>query len=159
MPARVVGINLLPQSEFGQTFWGRFLKWAVSTGRYFLIFVELVVIIAFMSRFKLDKDLADLADNIAGKKAVLEAAYATEQNFRFTQARLNAAETLLNSQIGVRQILETVANYVPPQVSLTRLDLQLNSITLGGQASTTDGLALLLARMTTDPSWKSIDLS
>ena len=80
MPARVVGINLLPQSEFGQTFWGRFLKWAVSTGRYFLIFVELVVIIAFMSRFKLDKDLADLADNIAGKKAVLEAAYATEQN-------------------------------------------------------------------------------
>lgn len=159
MPARRVGINLLPQSEFEQSFWGRFLKWAITTGRYILILVELVVIIAFLSRFKLDKDMADLSDSIAGKKAVLDATYSTEQNFRFTQSRLNAAGILLSSQVGARQTLETVASYVPPQVNLTKLILQPSSVTVSGQASTTDGLAILLARMTADRGWKSIDLS
>ncbi len=159
MPAQKVGVNLLPQSEFEQTFWGRFLKWAISTGRYILILVELVVIIAFLSRFKLDKDMSDLSDNIAGKKAVLDAAYSSEQNFRFTQSRLSAAGTMLSSQIGAKRILETMTSYVPPQVNLTKLDLQPNLVTVSGQASTKDGLAILLARMTADRNWKSIDLS
>lgn len=159
MPAQKTGINLLSQSEFEQPFWGRFLKWAITTGRYILILVELVVIVAFLSRFKLDKDMADLSDSIAGKKAVLDATYSTEQNFRFTQSQLNAAEILLNSQARARQTLETAVSYVPPQVTLTKLALQLNSLTISGQASTTDGLAILLARMTADRGWKSIDLS
>ena len=159
MPARRVGINLLPQSEFEQSFWGRFLKWAITTGRYILILVELVVIIAFLSRFKLDKDLADLADSISGKKAVLEAAYSSEQNFRFTQARLNAAGTLLSSQVGARKLLETVVSYVPPEVSLTKLVITPSLVTVSGKTDSQTGLAILLARMTADRSWASIDLT
>ena len=55
-----VPINLLPKTEFELSFWGRFIKWALSTGRYIIILTELVVIIAFMSRFKLDRDASDV---------------------------------------------------------------------------------------------------
>ncbi len=159
MPAQTAGINLLPKTEFEQSFWGRFLKWAITTGRYILILVELVVIIAFLSRFKLDKDLADLAESIGGKKAVLAAAYSTEQDFRFVQARISAAGTLLASQLGARQVIETVTSYVPPEVTLTRLAIQPTLVNISGHTASQAGLATFLARMTSDRSWRSIDLT
>lgn len=159
MPARRIGINLLPKTEFESSFWGRGLKWAITTGRYILILVELVVIIAFLSRFKLDKDLADLSDSITGKKAVLEAAFASEQNFRLVAARLNDAETLLTSQIGARQVVGTVTGYLPPEVGLTSLVVQPAIVTLSGQTNSQAGLATLLSRMIADKIWESIGLT
>ena len=66
-------INLLPKSDFEASFWGKFLKWGVSSGRYLVILTELVVIVAFLSRFKLDWDYAAVRDRINGKRAVLAA--------------------------------------------------------------------------------------
>ncbi len=159
MPAPRAGINLLPRTEFETSFWGRFIKWAITTGRYMLILVELVVIIAFLSRFKLDKDLADLADGINGKKAVLEAAYTSEQNFRFVQARLNAAGTLLSSQMGARKIMDAVTSYVPPEVSLTQIIVLPKQVTITGKTGVQTGLAIFLSRLTAAPVWHSVDLS
>lgn len=159
MPARRVGINLLPKTEFELSYWGRILKWAITTGRYILILVELVVIMAFLSRFKLDKDLADLADGIAGKKAVLEASYATEQNFRLVQARLNAVGGLLHSQIGAKQILDTVTGYLPPDTTLIQLGIDAQTVQISGSASSQAGLAVFLSRMTADRTWRSIQLN
>lgn len=159
MPARHVGINLLPKTEFEISFWGRFLKWAISTGRYILILVELVVIIAFLSRFKLDKDLADLADSITGKKAVLVAAYQTEQNFRVTQARINAAGKILGSQTNVRQLTEVVNGYVPPDMILSQATFEPNQVTVSGETSQQSALAIFLSRMTSDPIWSRVELN
>jgi len=73
MPAHVKKpINLLPPSEFEQSFWGKFLKWAVTAGRYVTILTELVVILAFLFRFKLDTEVADLGTRIEGQKNFLE---------------------------------------------------------------------------------------
>lgn len=159
MPAPRVGINLLPKTEFETSFWGRFLKWAISTGRYILILVELVVIIAFLSRFKLDKDLADLADSIRGKQAVLEAAYQAEQNFRVIQARLNAADTLLRSQTNARQLTNIVNSYVPPEMTLSQVIYQRHQVVISGETGLQSALAIFLSRMTNDPTWTSVDLT
>ncbi len=58
-------INLLPQEEFAVSTLGRILAWLMSTFRYIVIAVEMVVMLAFLSRFWLewnthDVDLADL---------------------------------------------------------------------------------------------------
>ncbi len=159
MPARVAGINLLPKTEFELSYWGRFLKWAITTGRYILILVEMVVILAFLSRFKLDKDLADLAESIAGKKAVLDASYSSEQNFRLVQDRLNSAQVLLQTQIGARHTLDVVTSYIPPDVTLAQLEVQSHLVQVKGNATTQTGLAVFLARMTTDRSWQNIELT
>ena len=55
-------------------------------GRHIVLLTELVVIAAFLSRFKLDRDYADLGDKITGKKKrSLTAMANTESNFRLTQ--------------------------------------------------------------------------
>jgi hypothetical protein len=64
-------INLLPREEFEKKPIGKFLTWALSIGRYIIIFTELIVILAFLSRFKLDRDLSDLNQSIREKQAVI----------------------------------------------------------------------------------------
>jgi hypothetical protein len=55
-----INVNLLPQDPFFETVFGRFLKWALSIGRYIVIFTELIVILSFASRFTLDRMVTDL---------------------------------------------------------------------------------------------------
>ncbi len=159
MPARVAGINLLPKTEFDLSYWGRFLKWSITTGRYILILVEMIVILAFLSRFKLDKDLADLSQSISGKKAILDNSYAAEQHFRQVQGRLNSAQELLQAQVGTRHVLDVVTSYVPPDVTLAQVEVQPHLVHIAGKSTTQTGLAVFLARMTTDHSWQSIELT
>ena len=89
MPATETKINLLPVDPFEQGFWGRFLKWGLSVGRYIVIATELVVILAFLSRFKLDRDLSDLNETIAEKQAVLAAYSTLEADYRELAGRLD----------------------------------------------------------------------
>ena len=53
-------IELLPKEEWEKTSFGKFIKWTLNVGRYIVIATELIVILAFVSRFKLDRDLTDL---------------------------------------------------------------------------------------------------
>src|SRR3990167_2313941 len=53
-------VNLLPADRFEFSPLGRFLIWALSTGRLIVVLTELVVIGAFLSRFWFDRKLSDL---------------------------------------------------------------------------------------------------
>jgi len=72
MPAQKSQIELLPREEWEETSFGKFLKWLLTVGRYIVIFTELVVILAFLSRFKLDRDLTDLYKQIENKQAIIQ---------------------------------------------------------------------------------------
>ena len=51
MSARKEEINLLPQKGFEATTAGRILAWILSTFRIIVIITELLVMVAFLSRF------------------------------------------------------------------------------------------------------------
>ena len=57
-------INLLPQEEFAASTLGRILAWILSTFRILVIMTELIVILAFLSRFWLDARTTDLNEEI-----------------------------------------------------------------------------------------------
>ncbi len=152
-------INLLPKSEFEISFWGKFLKWALSTGRYMVILTELVVIVAFLSRFKLDKDLADLSDNIAGKKAVIDASAAYEKQFRTIQSRLSAAEKMIDGQTGVAAIIDLVTTRIVPGVRLSTVSVIGSEVLVSGTAASDQTFGDFVTRVTASKKWKSVDLA
>jgi len=123
MSARKPAINLLPKTEFESSFWGQFLKWSLTAGRYIIILTEMVVILAFLSRFKLDKDLQDLNDSISGKKNILEATYQIEQDFRGVQTRLAEAQKLLALTPSATMLLDTLGSNVPVGISFQNVSL------------------------------------
>src|SRR3989344_9255692 len=87
-------VNLLPKEELETKPFGRFLKWALSYGRYIIVTVELIVFLVFFSRFIYDRELADLNDKIEQKQAIVASAQEFEDRFRAIQNHILYIETL-----------------------------------------------------------------
>ncbi len=159
MAARGKPVNLLPPSEFESSFWGRFLKWAVTGGRYIIIITELVVILAFLSRFKLDKDISELSEEIQGKVNVLEAELPVETEFREQQRRLAGANEILNSRYQAGMILDKLTEKVSDEVKLSNLDMGRQVIRVEANSLGEQGLGQLLSGLSVDPTWKGVELN
>ncbi len=152
-------INLLPPSEFEGSFFGRFLKWAITAGRKVIILTELVVIMAFLSRFKLDEDIRQYNDEINGKRNLLESSMVFEDNFNAFKAKIAAAKEIERRQSDSAQTLEKVARQIPLEVRLDNLTISKTVANLAGTSINEVALKEMLMRMDKDPYWKSIGLS
>ena len=73
MPAKQPTINLIGEEEMAHTPVGRIVAWAVTYGRYIMIGTEIIVLLAFISRFSLDRKLTDLNDEVSQKQAIIDA--------------------------------------------------------------------------------------
>lgn len=159
MPARRKALNLLPRSDLDGSWWGRFLKWALSTGRYIIILTEMVVIMAFLSRFKLDRDLSDLAERIEGKKNVLAALSVNENAFRNIQKRLAVTKTLIESGVPVDDLLADIEKDLPGGVRFTTISMDVGKIALNAETASDSGLGEFIRNVDADLRWKSVELA
>jgi hypothetical protein len=157
--AQETKINLLPPSEFELSFWGRFLKWAVTTGRYVIIVTELVVIVAFLSRFKLDSDLSGLSDEIRGKKNILDAQAAIETKFLGVQSRLLLAENIMNQSLAAGSEISEIVKTIPEGVKIVDLNINKTRDVVNVNTVGDLDLGIMLGEMSRIGSWKSVDVS
>ena len=152
------GIDLLSKTEFERSFWGRFLEWALTTGRYIVILTELVVIAAFLSRFKLDKDYADLGDRITGKKAVLAAMANTESNFRLTQERLATARKIIDNQFKATAAIDRIMEKLPLGTEIVGLTVSAQEVMAEARAESDTMIGEVISRLAQEPTWKEVEL-
>jgi len=96
-PAPKKGINLLEEISAPKTFWEKFYYWALSIGRFIVIGTEAIVMIVFIARFKLDRDINDINDSLEVKAAILASMEESEAEARRIQDRM----------ILVREVYET----------------------------------------------------
>ncbi len=90
MPAKeYTSVNLLSKDPFSESFVGKILMWALSIGRYIVVFTELVVILSFLSRFTLDRQMTDLNSKINQQLLIVESYGGLEENFRSIQDKLS----------------------------------------------------------------------
>jgi len=146
-------VNLLPKEELETKPFGRFLKWALSYGRYIIVTVELIVFLVFFSRFIYDRELADINDKIEQKQAIIASAQEFEDRFRTIQEHISYIETLDEDRRVYLEILDTLERTTPVQVSFTE-----KSLTLDGFAVSNESFAQLLAQLKTVDTFTSISL-
>lgn len=146
-------INLLPKTEFEMSFWGRFIKWALTTGRYIIILTELVVIIAFMSRFKLDRDASDIGDAILGKQALLEASSNTEKTLRLVQSKLDWADQKAETAPKINFLLDKIFDEKIVSLSIKNTDINL----VGSVVSEAE-LGNFINMLSKDKTFKAVEL-
>lgn len=144
MAARKRDIELLPKEEWEKTPFGRLLKWTLSVGRYIVITTELVVILAFLSRFKLDRDLTNLYEDIKQKQAIVESASGFENEFRFLQKRLVTINELEKEQSATEEVIGELAALMPLDVALNNISVTNKEISLTATALSEQGLASFL---------------
>lgn len=119
-----INVNLLNQDDFSQSAVGKVMLWALSIGRYIVVFTELIVILSFLSRFALDRRLTDLNEEISRQKAIILSYGTLEEDFRDLQERLKIIHQQTPTTTAP-QILSAVSRILPPDIRL--VDMQINA--------------------------------
>ncbi len=158
MPAKPITINLLGQEDLKHTPQGRIIGWALTYGRYIMIGTEIVVLLAFISRFSLDRKLTDLREEIAQKQAILEANKDLERDIRALQDKLvKFKQTTVNQKLPL-DTLTTLQSLLPFDVSVDTLDIATDRLSVTATAGTTRGFSQFLTNLQAAKQFSRIDI-
>lgn len=144
MTAQKAAINLLPEDPLASSFGGRFLRWGLSVGRYIVMATELVVILAFLSRFKLDREVTDLNEAIAEKQTVVAAYEQVEIDYRTLAKKIGAMATFKTGSVEPVVVLDQLAKVTPWEVTFSSIELTDKELRLQGTTASERGLNTLL---------------
>ncbi|MDD3744688.1 MAG: PilN domain-containing protein [Lentimicrobiaceae bacterium] len=153
-----IAINLVPKDPFFETFWGRSFKWALTVGRYIVIFTELVVIVSFATRFSLDRRNTDLNDQIHEKEQVLKSYGDLETKFRFIQQQITDYQQL-QQEANIVEIFPILNDTIPQNVVFNNLTIRNASLSFSGVAYSQDSLNVLVNNMQLDSHFSNVRIS
>lgn len=156
--ARTIAINLLGQEDLKHTPHGRIISWALTYGRYIMIGTEIVVLLAFISRFSLDRRLTDLKEEISQKQAILEANVSLEQDIRLVQDHLvKIKQTTANQSIPLDTLI-LLQTLLPEDVYVDSLDVTPDRMTVAAIADSTYGFSQFLTNLQAAKQFSRIDI-
>ena len=158
MSEKNISINLIGEEEMEHTPVGRIVNWAVTYGRYTMIGTEIVVLLAFISRFSLDRKLTDLKDEVSQKQAIIEANIDFEQQFRVVQSQLEKINSLMSVGSPSLAILDAIQAAVPTDVYLDSLDITKNNITAHAISGSPTSFSMLLSNLQATTQFQNIDI-
>lgn len=153
---------LKPQNE-AEPIGVRLTRFLLSTGRYIIIVVEIIVLGAFVSRFKLDSDLQTITENINAQIPVIESLKADEQIIRQTQLQLATIKDVKQNSLDYSFLLQRVAAQTPTGVTLTTISLEKNNgkvlLKIVGSARTNSDLTSFVAGLRTEKNFLEVNLA
>lgn len=150
-------LNFIPTDPFYESAIGKISMWTLRVGRYIVIFTELVVIMSFASRFKLDRDLSDLNSSIVQKTAVVQSYADTEKRIRSIQKKSEAVAKILklnDSLDGFNVLLSKI----PSDVKLVRLGYNPNELQVTGIARSSTSFAIFLQTLQRESKFQDITI-
>jgi Tfp pilus assembly protein PilN len=150
-------INLLPKDPFFSTALGKALRWALSVGRYIVIFTELVVIISFASRFSLDRQVTDLNDSLNQKQTIIESYGDLEKDIRTTQMRIEQIQQIEQSDT-LLDVFPKLSAITPRDITLTELTIRPAQVDMQGTAYTQNSLNNLINNLQLTPEFTQVSV-
>lgn len=132
-------INLVPKDPFFNSFIGKTTTWALSIGRYIVIFTELVVIVSFLSRFQLDRQVTDLNNEILINSERVKSYGDLEERVREVQKKIETFNQTKTKE-PLTLTLDKLSNITPAEVIFEELIIQQNVVRI--EARATSRLAL-----------------
>jgi hypothetical protein len=158
MPANNISINLLGDSDMEHTPLGRIVNWAVTYGRYIMIGTEIVVLLAFISRFSLDRKLTDLKEEVSQKQSIIEANVPFEKDVKKLQDKLTKIKALVVQPINPIDALIVFQTLLPQGVYLQSYDLTKDKITIQATAGSTSAFSQFMANLQASKYLTAIDI-
>ncbi len=153
-----ISINLLQKRDISASPFGRIAVWAVTYGRYIMIGTEIVVLLAFIARFSLDRKLTDLKEEMSQKQAILVANSDFEQEIKSIQERVNKVKSITQNQDKPERLVSFVASILPPDVFLKSLDYSSDKLILDATAGSSEGFSQFLIAMTSNKDIRDVEV-
>lgn len=140
-----LSINLLPKKE--PDFSEKFFDWSLTFGRYIIIVTEIIVLLAFFSRFKLDRELIDLNDAVREKQKILETLKPVENTVNRLQKRLSEIKKIDESQSIAILALPYIASYTPGKITYKDVGVAGSKLTIVGLTQETADISVFVAQL------------
>lgn len=142
-------INLLKPQSSPDRLWVRLVKWVLTSGRVIVIFVELIVLSAFLSRFKLDSDIADTKELIDQQIPFIESLKRDENIIRKTQLQLATIKDKKEGAAGIDVLFDKIASQSPQALVLDGVTFNKNEgvidIKMSGRTRSPQELSIFVA--------------
>jgi len=116
--------SLLPDAANNNTLLARVLRWSTTIGRVVIIFTEVIVIGAFLSRFWLDRKNSDLSEVIRQQKAILQSTHDFEVEYSLLQQRLKTIKSTYASAPSYHQQAQSLVKSTPPDIIFDSLSFK-----------------------------------
>lgn len=156
-------INILKPQGIPRKPLTKFISWLLSTGRYLIIFVELLVLAAFIARFKLDADLEVVKEKVNAQIPYLESFKQTEEAIRQTQFQLATIKNLRGSTVDYTKMLKKISDQVPQGAKIENMNLEKAgdrvNFKITGSVQNNNELTTFLIGLKEDKNFSNIDLA
>jgi Tfp pilus assembly protein PilN len=159
MPAKIASVNLLEKDEFNESPIGRLVNWATTNGRYIIIATEIVVLLAFISRFSLDRKLTDLNEEIEQKSAIIQANTQFENDFNKLQSQLNDLGIITSTQKKPVETIQALKVLLPTGTYLTSFNLENGVVKMSITLITNEVFAILMNNLQNTKLIKEININ
>ncbi len=159
MGGQTIQLNLLPTSAFEKSSAGKIIAWFLNIGKYLLIAVEVIVIVAFIFRFFLDKKLSDINEEIKQRQQQLHSFGNLEEEFLALQKKINTLKALAAEQLPTDQALTTIARLLPSDIYLTKFSLKPETLSLEAVSFSEASLATFLLSLQESKQFEDINLT
>lgn len=159
-----INVNLLHPKEAPAKLPERFIKWLITYGRFIVILVEVIVVGAFLTRFKLDADLDNLKTKINQDLPYVEGLEPDETLIRITQNKLGFIDKTYLAADKWQETVVEISNQTPGSIVFTGLALEGKDDTTvsfrisAGTTSNSD-LGIFLNNLRSVKSFKDINLA
>jgi hypothetical protein len=157
-------ISLLPDEENVNTFSARAIKWVTTAGRFVMVFTELIVICAFLSRFWLDRTNSDLSEVVRQQKAILESTKDFEKEYSLLQKRLKLIKNFYQGQPQYQNKITSLAESTPLDITFEHLRVDRNPVTnqttasIGILAYSESSIIDFITNLVLNPAVSSVDI-
>src|SRR3989344_888392 len=165
-----LNLNILYPQGLPEKIYLKFLKWLLNYGKFILIAVEVVVIGAFLARFTLDAQEAELTQKIDNQIPYIQSLKDDEVLIRRTQFKLTEVKKAFDTNPDWKNILNQLSQQIPLGITLQSLNLDQSgsdpsekteglSFRITGQSLSNNDLAVLLGGLKKDSNFKNISLT
>lgn len=159
-----INVNLLYPQGSPEKIFVKFVRWALSYGRFIVIVVEILVVSAFIARFKLDSDLSALKDEINSKLPYIESKIIDEALINQTQLRLDLIGQNNQNASKWTDTMKKISDQTPLTVQLNSLNITTNDtgtlqFRLNGVSNSNASIGQFLNGLRADPTFKNVNLS
>lgn len=157
-------LNLLYPQGISEKLPVKFIKWLLAYGRFIVIAVEILVVAAFIFRFKLDADLDELKHKINNEIPYVEGLSVDEAIIRQTQTRLaSIAKSNQDSKTWI-DVIPRISQYVPERVRLLNFSIEKDansklSLKITGKSKSNSELSSFINSLKKDQRLKDINLA
>lgn len=158
-----IHINLLKAQDKPEKIHLQLVKWLLSMGRYIIIFVELIVLSAFIARFKFDADLANYKEQIDQQVPYIESLKTDEQLIRQAQKQLATIKDLKQTRKDYAAVFKKIADQTPQKIILSNINIENDKgklqFKITGHATNNNELGTMIRGFKEDGAFNNINIA